>query len=367
MPSLIAYDAALVGKSIPAQSKGGVPGESRLRGDSCPRIVEFSELVPFLEELVSPELLQNQSSAYSAYSAKKVSVMPIQTLGQPPHGARLLGGENAQICVKTGYMNEGDAYVIKVASGGAEGYGNSGFMMIGSQKSLQIQTMLFDEGILTEMRTAAATCLASSILMPENITKIGIVGGGVQAIWQLRFLRLVTECRQVVVKTTSKETCEKFIEMMKSSEMEMDREWIIHPYSEGEFRNCQLIHTLTPSRSPVLKLEEIGSDIGPCHISCVGADSPGKQELDIEILEKADLLVCDSLVQTFERGEFQQLKSGPKCNQVVEIGQLLNDDALRTKLVDENKPRLTVFDTSGVAIQDVMIATLCQKLVEATA
>ena len=64
-------------------------------------------------------------------------------------------------------------------------------MLVFSQKTLRLETMLLDEGILTEMRTAAASALASKTILGQErvkeISKIGLFGGGVQAIWQLRY------------------------------------------------------------------------------------------------------------------------------------------------------------------------------------
>merc|ERR1711963_882714 len=139
------------------------------------------------------------------------------------------------------------------------------------------------------MRTAAATCLASSVLMPRFVKKIGILGGGVQAIWQLRFLRLITDCRKAVVKTSSRESAEKFVAKMKASECELDREWELEVFddsngdSESTFRHCDLIHTLTPGRAANIKMSDLyspaelatRSNRRPLHISAIGADSPG--------------------------------------------------------------------------------------------
>ena len=92
------------------------------------------------------------------------------------------------------------------------------------------------------------------LLGPKDVTSIGIIGGGVQAIWQLRFLTAITACREVVIKTRSIESAQKFIDKMKVSNCELDREWNITIFSdESRFKKCQLIHTLSPAKSPCLK------------------------------------------------------------------------------------------------------------------
>ena len=91
------------------------------------------------------------------------------------------------------------------------------------------------------------------------------------------------------------------------------------------------------------------------HISCIGADSVGKGEMEAEAVAAGDFLCCDALVQTFERGEFQHAKQAGiiKDTDVIEIGKAIQDKSCHRQ--GPNDDRLTIFDTSGVAVQDVMI------------
>ena len=76
---------------------------------------------------------------------------------------------------------------------------NSGVMQIYSQDTGRLEALLLDEGLLTEIRTAAAGALASTLLAPTAVSCVGILGTGVQARWQLRFLKNATSCRKVLV------------------------------------------------------------------------------------------------------------------------------------------------------------------------
>lgn len=275
--------------------------------------------------------------------------------------------------MKTGYEHDSDVFVSKIAGGGAAGHGNTGLLLVFSQRTMRLQTVLLDEGLLTEVRTAAATCAVSRLLAPKTITKIGLFGVGIQAVWQLRFLRLITNCRTVLVKSRSRSSAEKFKETLATSSSPLDREWEVQIAEDNtQFRECQLIHTLTAARQPVLTAADLGLDCEEpgssskffphgLHISAVGADSPGKQELDVPLLRSAALLVCDSLAQTFERGEFQGLAKfvgEEKARQLVrEVGSLFENPEITSS------PRLTIFDTSGIALQDVFIAKLASRAV----
>ena len=78
---------------------------------------------------------------------------------------------------------------------------------------------------------------------------------------------------------------------MKTSEYERDREWNIKYGSAHEIgQSCQLIHTATNAREPILK--EVKKQPF-CHITCVGADTPGKQEIASDIVKSADLVLYD--------------------------------------------------------------------------
>merc|ERR1712187_393794 len=107
---------------------------------------------------------------------------------------------------KTGYVDGDDIIATKIAGGGGKFAGNTGMVIVMDQKTLKPRMIMQDEGLLTEIRTAAATCYVSSLFAPVKIDKIGIIGGGIQAIWQLRFLRNVTSCRKVLLKTSSPES-----------------------------------------------------------------------------------------------------------------------------------------------------------------
>ena len=100
--------------------------------------------------------------------------------------------------------------VAKIAGGGNPDFGNSGMMLVFDQLSLRLNTLLLDEGVLTEIRTAAASVLGSKTLLGrklKDVQSIGIVGAGIQARWQLRFLALITDCRTVKITSRTSESC----------------------------------------------------------------------------------------------------------------------------------------------------------------
>lgn len=340
------------------------PNLSKNSSTSPPKLIPFQTIESILQSLLqnSPDkIFSSQKRAFQLATQQSksqgiTSSLPIQTAGQPPQPT-LKAGDKSQLCLKTGYVSNDKTLVTKIAANGSQG--NTGIVFILDQLTLRLKCILCDEGLLTEVRTAGACVYASQFIVGterlKNVTKIGIVGGGVQAIWNLRFLSSIVTTKKVVVKTTSRESAERFMNTMKQSTFAPDREWEFEHYDKGEkFTKCQLIHTVTPSRSPVLSCDDIDLDTF-VHITAIGSDSPGKCELDMKLIKKADLLVCDNIDQSKERGEFQRIGNDLS---LFEIGALSDRD------LEAKRGNLTIFDSSGVAFQDVEMANLVSSQID---
>merc|ERR1712194_893998 len=354
-------------------------------------------------------LFKGQAEAYRAFSSGSASVLPVQTAGQKPYG-ELKGGPNSQVCIKSGYMHFGERMVTKVAAGGAEGHGNSGFIVTLSQHDLKPEFFIQDEGILTEIRTAAAAALGSVITLnyeviestPDLEIVVGMVGCGVQGLWQLRLLaKALHSLRKSLTRdknkqnwpplklkakvksrtfTSAKRFCDQHRQELTKEGGALWNELIpVDP--EGEetrqcFQDCTIIHTATYSREPVLQIVDLGNSLEnnwpnnpfrQVRITCTGADSPGKRELSEEFFLKnlplpKRYFLCDSIKQSRERGELQYLGSEEEEESsfsIREIGELLQKQQLLKSI--RNDENIVIFDTSGIAVQDVAISNaICE-------
>lgn len=340
---------------------------------SLPSIVTLTEI----EEIVSGDsfalqLIDAIKKSFVSYSKGGFNACPIQTMGAPPmakftncnnsNGSIGDGsGYQAQTCVKSGYVTGASHYVIKVASGGHPFPSNSGLMQLYSQITGKLETLLMDEGILTDLRTAAVGAVAAQLLAPEDIRCIGILGTGIQARYQLRYLAHVTPCRNVKVWGRTKQNVQMYIRDMK-----LDG-WEVSPVDSPQdfLKDCSLIVTTTSSREPLLQYSTSSDIQHPLHISCIGADATGKMELDPNLVASADLLVADCKLQTRERGEFEDaLKQHlVSLDNIVELGELIERAALhrRRRKDGDDDCRLTIFDSSGVAVQDCVIAAMVNE------
>ena len=199
--------------------------------------------------------------------------------------------------------------MIKIASGFYENAqlglpSSNGLMLLFNQQTGALVTVLLDEGMLTDTRTAVAGAIAAKYLAPNRVERIGIVGAGIQGRLQLRYLSNVTPCRDVLVWGLGESELDAYVNDMTPEgyqvETTMDPRQIL--------RSCNLVVTATPSTEPLLMGEDLQAGT---HITAVGSDTPHKQELDSRILARADLVVADSIAQCLVRGEIHQaIKDG---------------------------------------------------------
>lgn len=270
----------------------------------------------------------------------------------PPVGELVFEDPPGETHIKYGYIQGGDHYVIKIASGF---YGNSklglpsghGLMLLLSQKTGFLEAVLLDEGHLTDIRTAAAGAVAGKYLAPSKVDRIGILGGGVQAHLQLELLLPLIPCRRALVWMRNQQARERYRESFAGRDLEID--FADSPQEVAAV--CSLIVTTTPSKTPLLRAESIRPGT---HITAIGSDTVDKVELDPAILGGADLVVVDSLPQSESRGEvFQATAAGAlERDTVVELGAVIAGDAPGRS--DDRE--ITVCDLTGVAVQDLMIA-----------
>jgi len=281
---------------------------------------------------------------FAAYSAGRVVVPPVGELSfiSPPGDTH----------IKYGYTRGDDCFVVKIASGFYDNPAlglpsNSGLMLVFSQNTGMLQAILLDEGYLTDVRTAVAGRVAAKYLAPEKVEAIGIVGTGVQARMQAVELKAETDCRKLIVWGRSEDRLAAYKRDMEQEGFSVETTLDTARVAAG----CNVIVTATPAREPVLKADDVRPGT---HITAMGSDTPAKQELDSRILERADLVVADSLAQCLERGEIARAVNAGCVDKggIVELGRIIRGDAPgRT-----DEAQITVADLTGVAVQDIQIA-----------
>ncbi|KAA3665082.1 MAG: ornithine cyclodeaminase family protein [Chloroflexi bacterium] len=293
--------------------------------------------------LPSLDLFPAIEEGFRKYSAGQAVV--------PPVGELLL--EKGEVHIKYGYIQKDDYYVIKIASGFYDNpqlglSSSNGMMLLFRQQTGQAEAILLDEGHLTNIRTAVAGAIAAKYLAPSQVKRIGIVGAGIQARLQLGYLQDITPCRDVLVWGLSEVELKAYQNEMTplGFRVEVTRETAVIQ------QTCNLIVTTTPSDTPLLH----ASDLQPgTHITAVGSDTPHKQELDAHILARANVVVADSIPQCLARGEiYQAIQAGLLTqDRLVELGNVIGGVSNGRS----HDTQITVADLTGVAVQDIGIAT----------
>ena len=302
-----------------------------------------------------PQVIREMETGFVLYSEGQVEVPPVGFLHfeEPP----------GDVHIKYGFVSGDEYYVLKMASGF---YNNAdlglpisdGLLLVFSQKTGELKLILLDKCWLTDVRTAAAGAVAAKHLAPKNIHRVGIVGTGVQAKMQLEMLRDVVDCTSCLVWGRDSTKVQRMIADLRASESV--QAWGLQieaaPALDDLVSQCNLIVTTTSARSPLIRADQVQQGT---HITAMGSDDHGKQELEAEVLGKADLVVADSVSQCVDHGEcFGAVREGHiAADSILELGHVIKNPGIgRT-----NDDQITVVDLTGVAIQDIQIAKMVAR------
>jgi alanine dehydrogenase len=196
---------------------------------------------------------------------------------------------------------------------------------------------------LTCLRTGAAAGVATHHLAAEDARTLGLVGAGEQARTQLAAVSEVRDLDRVVVTDLDEAAVEAVVE--HATEAGFDAE----DGTPHDVAECEIISTTTPACDPILQAEWI--DEGT-HVNAIGADAEGKQELDPVILAEA-AVVIDDWEQCAHSGEINvPVSEGAFGREDVaaEIAEVVTGEAA------DLRERTTVFDSTGLAIQEISTA-----------
>jgi ornithine cyclodeaminase len=214
------------------------------------------------------------------------------------------------------------------------------------------QSALFDNGYLTDLRTGLAGAVAAKHLANEGEVVVGILGAGVQARMQLEALALVRPIRGALVWARRGLEAARFAEEVSRS-IGVDVEAV--PEVADAVSPADILVTTTPATDPLVNSSMFHSGL---HITAVGSDAETKQELAAEVVNSADLFVCDSLAQSSRLGELRAAKaSGFDVDLAVELGSVIDgQNAGRRSVAD-----VTICDLTGTGAQDTAIASLAVR------
>jgi alanine dehydrogenase len=214
--------------------------------------------------------------------------------------------------------------------------------MIYSDPETAFPLALMDGTALTRIRTGAAAAVATRYLAREDATSLGLVGAGVQSYTQLDAIAAVRDIERVVVSDVDEGAIAAFIDRYGDS-------YDVREGTIEEAAECDILSTITPVTEPIVHAVADGT-----HVNAIGADAAGKQELADEILRDATLVI-DDYEQCTHSGEInvpwsEELLTDADIH--AELGDIVVGETVGRTDPDE----ITVFDSTGLAIQDVAAA-----------
>ncbi|CAN5439716.1 ectoine utilization protein EutC [soil metagenome] len=285
-------------------------------------------------------------AVYPIISAGKASMPPIMRIDVPEHGG--------EIDVKSAYLPGYDGIAVKLSTGYFANPDRglpslSGLMVLLDAQTGLTRAALFDNGYLTDLRTALAGAVAADALAVPEASIVAIVGAGVQARLQLQALQLVRTITAVRVWARRPAAAAAF-----AKEMGALLGISVEPVGSviGAASDADVLVTTTPATQPVVPVEALHPGL---HVTAVGSDTEHKQELDVKVLRVADVVVVDRLSQSRILGELRAaIADGFDASAVVELGEVIAGRAAgRT-----SAGAITVCDLTGTGAQDTAIATL---------
>lgn len=293
--------------------------------------------------------------AFAALASGQVTMPPVLSMEIP--------GANGEVDVKTAHIPGLGSLAVKVSPGFFDNPrlglpSLNGLVVVLSARTGLVESVLLDNGHLTAVRTAAAGAVAARHLAPERVDTAGVIGAGAQARLQIEAARLVRPFGRVLVWGRDLAKARACAEDIASS---LPVEARVEADPARLVAESQLVVTATSAREPVLHVEWLHPGL---HVTAMGSDQAGKNEIDPLVLTAADAYVCDRVSQCERMGELRAATEAGVWTKGVppELGEVV------TQLVPERRSDrdVTVCDLTGTGAQDTAIAAHATARLEAS-
>lgn len=295
---------------------------------------------------LDPAAVDVVERAFAALASGTVVMPPILSMAIPE--------ANGEVDVKTAYIPGFDGFAIKVSPGFFDNPklglpSLNGLMILFSAKTGLVEALLLDNGYLTDLRTAAAGAVAARHLAPSRVETATVIGTGVQARLQIEAAHLVRPFSRVLVWGRDRAKAEACAADL-SERLKIAAEAVADPAQA--VAQSQLVVTTTPAEHPVFKAEWLHPGL---HITAMGSDQAGKNEIDPAALVAADLYVCDRVSQCEALGELRAAIAAGlwQGGTPPELGEIVTGRHPGRRSDDE----ITLCDLTGTGAQDTAIAT----------
>lgn len=291
--------------------------------------------------------------AFVAYSTERASTPGVISLDIPER--------EGSVHVKAGHVEGEPFFAVKVASGfplnaslGLEA--NGGLVLVFDGRTGAPAAILLDNGYITDLRTGAAGGVAARHLAKADVRTVAVIGTGAQARYQVDALAEVRPGFSTVrVWGRNARHAAACVEDLGERVPE-GCTVLLADSVRAAVEGADVVITCTAAREPLVQRAWLAPG---AHVTAVGADDVGKQELDPEIFESAAIVVVDSRAQCATFGELAHAIAAGALRQpdAVELGEICaGSHTGRTTL-----GQITVCDLTGVGVQDVAAANVVME------
>jgi ornithine cyclodeaminase len=264
--------------------------------------------------------------------------------------------DRGDVYVKTGTLRGHSVFIVKISPWFAQnvetGAAQGGFISVFDSRTGHTIALLNDEHYLSDIRTAAAGALAARAFAPLAVRTAAVLGAGVQAYWQVLALHRERPFRTLLIwarnadKSVALKT--RLAKHLPGVELRVEGQL------ERAVREADVLICATMAREPLVRSEWLREGQ---HITAVGADDPGKCELEPEVLQRARVFV-DSLDAAVANGDVHRAitaKRYTRSELAGEIGEVLAG----TKIGRTSPSDITVAKFVGIGAQDLAAAETC--------
>ena len=211
---------------------------------------------------------------------------------------------------------------------------------IGTGKLLAIM----DGEVLTAIRTAAVTGVATKYLAPTNSEIAAFIGCGNQTRYQIEAVLAVRDIKKIFLYD---------LDPLRADQISKDFDnTYVFSDLESCLREADIVTTLTPTRKGFIPHKFLKSKV---HINAVGADAKGKRELELSTLTNIGMIVYDEWEQCSHSGEIQYLSECDRRPTLASLQEVVNG-LFNYLISDRDRTTSTLFDATGLAIEDVATA-----------
>ena len=256
--------------------------------------------------------------------------------------------------VKSGFLRGGETFTIKMATGF---YDNprkglpsaNGLLLLCSQETGFPLALFEDEGYLTAWRTTAAAVLGAQLASPLRPMRVGIVGSGLQAELAAQWLPQFTDVEGIGLWGRNSDRARAL-----AARLDGGMSVAGHDDLAALCNWANVLITTTPSSRPLIRDEWVRPGT---HIVALGADNPGKVELDPTLVGRCGFIATDDHEQCLDHGDFgHAVRAGiVRADADRSLGEMLADPVAARTSIDPGA--ITMVDLTGLAAQDDAIAS----------